>query len=686
VYALAQVSACSNDGGTGPKKDTIPPKILEVTAPTMYEVVVTFDEKVARSKAEDKSNYSISPAGRSDSLSVLLSILQSDSISVWLETSPQEASSYILTVTNLEDINGNAIGESGSSFEFLGSSVEDTIPPEIVQTYPADQETGLPVDDSVRVVFSERMNTASVESLFSVQRRGLPANIQGDFIWDVTERIFSFTPNTVFRPLTHYDVFVDGRCRDAHGAAMEENHSFSFQTGTEGATATISGGIYKDASTQESGPVHVMSFRTNPFEYSGLGEPDFADEVVVECIGTGPFEYQTGPLLRDSTYYICAYLDLDLDGEPDYVTKGDEYFVMEPFGCFGFEGGGDSVSAVPIHLQSDTSAVDVTLYHPAGSGAPGNCTIMGNIVYEGAEEIDLIYIGISPEIDQSSPEFRYLTALESPGPYTLSSVAGGNYYLYAYAFTDTGRIFSYRDGNENERLDAGDVLILLMGQTLVNIDFTLQSPTPEPGPSSVTGSIRYEGSMDDATVHIGLYENWPLSTPEYTTTIPAPGNFEFLEIQPGSYFAHAFMDVDSDETEGSSDPSGSYDWDGNGTADHFYVPPDSIVEEIDITLEDPSSGNIEIEVSTGTTPIFTWDGDPIYRIRVFEVDAFPPMPLWTTRCEEQIDCIYPPIGFGESPEGTDYWLFIDALDTATVYRVEVERLDPEGFGYRIFSP
>lgn len=69
--------------------------------------------------------------------------------------------------TDTKDLVGNPLYEYTISFT-TASSTEDNTPPQVVYTYPENNQDGVPIHDDITIVFSEPMNETSVEGAISV--------------------------------------------------------------------------------------------------------------------------------------------------------------------------------------------------------------------------------------------------------------------------------------------------------------------------------------------------------------------------------------------------------------------------------------------------------------------------------------------------------------------------------------
>ena len=117
----------------------------------------------------------------------------------------------------------------------------DTVSPVVTSGSPAPNATGVTVSSTVRVVFSEPMNAATITSTTVALLKGTTA-VATAVTYDATTKTATITPTTALAASTKYTVRVlggtaDPRPKDLAGNALVSTTSWSFTTGTAGAAA-----------------------------------------------------------------------------------------------------------------------------------------------------------------------------------------------------------------------------------------------------------------------------------------------------------------------------------------------------------------------------------------------------------------------------------------------------------------
>lgn len=103
----------------------------------------------------------------------------------------------------------------------------DSTRPRIVATHPASGATGVPTNAQIRLAFSEAMETASVESAFSI----VPAT-GGSFEW-VSDSLVYWKPDDLLAVQTSYAFAVDTTAGDVADNRLEPAGPFQFSTGVD---------------------------------------------------------------------------------------------------------------------------------------------------------------------------------------------------------------------------------------------------------------------------------------------------------------------------------------------------------------------------------------------------------------------------------------------------------------------
>lgn len=124
--------------------------------------------------------------------------------------------------TDAEDVNGNNV-EKELVFKFLVGS-EDWAPT-VLYTQPAHGSSGVDVLSSIKIVFSEPMDTNSTQRAFSIT-----PEVPGSFSWP-EKNVLVFTPSQPMEWGTTYKVTVSGEACDLSGNQLNPEYSFSFVVG-----------------------------------------------------------------------------------------------------------------------------------------------------------------------------------------------------------------------------------------------------------------------------------------------------------------------------------------------------------------------------------------------------------------------------------------------------------------------
>ncbi len=141
--------------------------------------------------------------------------------------------SYLVGLAgSAKDVNGNAMGGPFLS-SFRTRPQPDVTPPHVLNTIPADGETGVARDPVLSISFDDAMDGPSTESAISLANASGPEQYLvsiGDFRWDGANHTVSFQSSASLDWSRTYRVAVGPGARDDAGLALETTFSFSFRT------------------------------------------------------------------------------------------------------------------------------------------------------------------------------------------------------------------------------------------------------------------------------------------------------------------------------------------------------------------------------------------------------------------------------------------------------------------------
>jgi hypothetical protein len=135
------------------------------------------------------------------------------------------SASYTATViAGVKDLAGNAM-PNNYIWSFVTSAAPDTTPPVITATSPAAGVTGVAINITPNVTFSEPINQQTISFLLSSGGTAIPCTMS----YSGTTAIF--TPLTPLAYSTSYTATVRAGVKDLAGNAMLNDYSWSFVTG-----------------------------------------------------------------------------------------------------------------------------------------------------------------------------------------------------------------------------------------------------------------------------------------------------------------------------------------------------------------------------------------------------------------------------------------------------------------------
>lgn len=159
--------------------------------------------------------------------------------------------------------------------------VEDTIPPYIISTNPANNSSDVMVNQDISIKFSERMNFTSIRNAISI----FPEIDNINYVQNGREIIIS---HDNFSTLTKYTVTIDTNANDVSGLKLKENYDFSFTISKFSGSPLFEVSDDTICSLEDT----VMITFTGSVNDSITYNWRFVDATIVSGDQTGPYELQ----------------------------------------------------------------------------------------------------------------------------------------------------------------------------------------------------------------------------------------------------------------------------------------------------------------------------------------------------------------------------------------------------------
>lgn len=161
------------------------------------------------------------------------------------------SATYTATITTaVMDLAGNHLAQD---YTFSFTVEPDDVPPQVVETYPADGDTGVAKDTYIRVVFDEPIDPASINAAtFAVA--GPNGNVSGNYF--VSNDTARFAPDSLDWE-TVYTVTLSGITDLSGNPMVDYTFSFTTQADTTPRWTLVNGGMKRLAIT-ENGIVYAL--------------------------------------------------------------------------------------------------------------------------------------------------------------------------------------------------------------------------------------------------------------------------------------------------------------------------------------------------------------------------------------------------------------------------------------------
>jgi predicted small lipoprotein YifL len=210
---------------TSAAPDTTPP-VITATSPAAGATGVAINIAPSATFSEPVDQQTISFILSSGSVTIPCTMSYSGTTAIFTPLAALAYSTpYTATVrSGVKDLAGNAMPDS-YIWSFVTSAAPDTTPPVITATSPAAGATGVAINITPNVTFSEPVNQQTISFLLRSGGTAIPCTMT----YSGTTAIF--TPLAALAYSTQYTATVRAGVKDLAGNAMLNDYSWSFVTG-----------------------------------------------------------------------------------------------------------------------------------------------------------------------------------------------------------------------------------------------------------------------------------------------------------------------------------------------------------------------------------------------------------------------------------------------------------------------
>lgn len=608
---------CSDDepAGENGEVDTTPPAVVSVTAVDASHVVVVFNEAVQKSSAEDIDNYLfvevapppapyVDPASAlpGDTIALASAVLGGDGRTVTTTSwNDMNDAPYNYNITGVKDLRGNTISTPATG-GFTGSVDPDLTAPTVVSHIPASGATGVPLVQTVTIVFSEAMDYSSVVGALTWTGAGGPVPFD---VESTESNIFELGPQALLQHNTLYTVTISSAATDLAGNHLAQT-SWNFRT-TSAVDNTPPTLI---STTPTDGATNVPVSTNLRLQFSeAIDRYSLENVVITPPVGDG----------MDSWSPDGATVTFDPDVD---LADDTQYTLIIGEGMITDLAGNPMEESVVVRFTTGSSLESGRIYGQldgdpgtAAANPAGAVVIISSVLIFGYEE-------------EGPPPIEGADVAGTGGVYSVTNLIDGTYWPVAMKETNgDGRLeFELGDavGAYGADLASGDdtpeTVTIAGGAQVGDVDFPLYDP------SAISGVVSYGGSTYDDSwwtyyYYIGLFDEDPSGGgvspidsigPNHLGSEPQYVMHEFdVALAPGTYYVGAFLDVNHNgDYDPAEDPAGFYmDGASIGTV---TIANGSDGLNVDIVLYDPA----------GAAPAAEWRIPPRDEARVARAEQW----------------------------------------------------------------
>jgi hypothetical protein len=227
---------------TGAVPDTIAPTVV-LTDPEEGELGVPLNRKVAAAFSEAMDPLTINTLTFTlyDGTTPVLGTVAYAGVTATFSPTGGLAPDTLYTATvttGAADLSGNPLA-GDFVWVFTTGAAPDTTAPTVIDTNPANLDTGVCLSKAVTATFSEEMDPLTITTeTFTLTGPGLTP-VSGSVVYDGLTSVATFTPLTSLAASTEFTATVTTGAKDLAGNGLELDFVWSFTTGTQSCASEL---------------------------------------------------------------------------------------------------------------------------------------------------------------------------------------------------------------------------------------------------------------------------------------------------------------------------------------------------------------------------------------------------------------------------------------------------------------
>ncbi len=301
---ISIVVSCSGGGGANQASPggiavlSIQPSESAIGVSLNSTIVVTFSESVDPSTVNASTFLVTDAQGRSVSGTISLT---SGSIATFVPSTRMDpTTTYTVTITSgVHSLSGKPL-PANYTWSFttgMVSASQDTTPPTVISTDPANGATNVSITSALVATFSEALDSATVNTATFTVKDGANTPVSGTVV--LTGETALFLPSAALAPLATFTATITTGVKDLAGNAMAGNYTWGLTTAA--APANLSPFGFHPAKTDLPGHPHdytdaqaigVTWARGELYAFWSLVQPD----LTTQTYNFVPFDVEYGSI------------------------------------------------------------------------------------------------------------------------------------------------------------------------------------------------------------------------------------------------------------------------------------------------------------------------------------------------------------------------------------------------------
>jgi hypothetical protein len=204
------------------RRDTTPPILISGQAVDRHHIDLRFSEAMRVYEMKNINNFSVRQNRKNEPAFAYLDERNGSYAHLTLKQPMHPTKPCSVQVFRVFDQSGLKLDSLQNSITVNATDVPDTTAPYLLSMSPADSSVSAPLDSALRFIFSESMDTLSVQTVFSMTD-SFGTAVNGDFYWENAAHLTFQPENSLRGRMTYFVTLKPDSVFDFGGNPMADS-------------------------------------------------------------------------------------------------------------------------------------------------------------------------------------------------------------------------------------------------------------------------------------------------------------------------------------------------------------------------------------------------------------------------------------------------------------------------------